>query len=189
MDFVCRVAMARGPHPIPSRTRSLSLFAPMVLCLEARERRSPPGIQNPCFVKRKSCTPLHLFLPGCISCARGGLSVPGLPAGTRSIIYLAEDTGGSHIDAGWSSSVARQAHNLKVAGSNPAPATKTITRAILAGEPPAFLVSFGQWQVLFPPSPFDFLVIDASTSGTEQGGDLAITGAAISFGTLDRCQR
>jgi hypothetical protein len=27
-------------------------------------------------------------------------------------------------DAGWSSLVARQAHNLKVAGSNPAPATK-----------------------------------------------------------------
>ena len=26
--------------------------------------------------------------------------------------------------AGWSSQVARQAHNLKVAGSNPAPATK-----------------------------------------------------------------
>ena len=29
-----------------------------------------------------------------------------------------------HGDAGWSSPVARQAHNLKVAGSNPAPATK-----------------------------------------------------------------
>jgi hypothetical protein len=28
------------------------------------------------------------------------------------------------IDAGWSSPVARQAHNLKAAGSNPAPATK-----------------------------------------------------------------
>jgi hypothetical protein len=28
------------------------------------------------------------------------------------------------IGAGWSSPVARQAHNLKVAGSNPAPATK-----------------------------------------------------------------
>ena len=28
------------------------------------------------------------------------------------------------INAGWSSPVARQAHNLKVAGSNPAPATK-----------------------------------------------------------------
>ena len=29
------------------------------------------------------------------------------------------------FDAGWSSLVARQAHNLKVAGSNPAPATNT----------------------------------------------------------------
>src|ERR1044072_2478050 len=28
------------------------------------------------------------------------------------------------VSAGWSSPVARQAHNLKVAGSNPAPATK-----------------------------------------------------------------
>lgn len=32
-----------------------------------------------------------------------------------------------HGDAGWSSPVARQAHNLKVAGSNPAPATKSST--------------------------------------------------------------
>ena len=30
----------------------------------------------------------------------------------------------SHFGAGWSSPVARQAHNLKVAGSNPAPAPK-----------------------------------------------------------------
>ena len=29
-----------------------------------------------------------------------------------------------HLIAGWSSPVARQAHNLKVVGSNPAPATK-----------------------------------------------------------------
>ena len=29
-----------------------------------------------------------------------------------------------HFDAGWSNLVARQAHNLKVVGSNPAPATK-----------------------------------------------------------------
>src|SRR5262249_18479194 len=30
----------------------------------------------------------------------------------------------SHFDAGWSSPVARQAHNLKVVGSNPTPPTK-----------------------------------------------------------------
>tara|TARA_Y100001934_G_scaffold200265_1_gene236158 strand:- start:156 stop:413 length:258 start_codon:yes stop_codon:yes gene_type:complete len=34
--------------------------------------------------------------------------------------------GRDRIDAGWSSPVARQAHNLKVAGSNPAPATNEI---------------------------------------------------------------
>ncbi len=28
-----------------------------------------------------------------------------------------------HINAGWSSQVAREAHNLEVVGSNPAPAT------------------------------------------------------------------
>ncbi len=35
----------------------------------------------------------------------------------------AERDANDHPDAGWSSPVARQAHNLKVAGSNPAPAT------------------------------------------------------------------
>jgi hypothetical protein len=55
----------------------------MVLCLKARESRSPPGL------------PIHpRFLPR-------------IPV----------------TAAGWSSPVARQAHNLKAAGSNPAPAT------------------------------------------------------------------
>ena len=35
------------------------------------------------------------------------------------------------LGAGWSSPVARQAHNLKVAGSNPAPATNLIQHNIL----------------------------------------------------------
>ena len=34
---------------------------------------------------------------------------------------------GREFGAGWSSPVARQAHNLKVAGSNPAPATNVST--------------------------------------------------------------
>ena len=34
------------------------------------------------------------------------------------------DQGGYINHAGWSSPVARQAHNLKVVGSNPTPATK-----------------------------------------------------------------
>ena len=33
-------------------------------------------------------------------------------------------------DAGWSSLVARRAHNPKVVGSNPSPATKIITRVL-----------------------------------------------------------
>ncbi len=84
--FVDLVVMPRGPHPIPSRTRSLSLSGPMVLRLKARESRSPPGLPNGCSPK---------------------------PFNTQS-----------HPDAGWSSPVARQAHNLKVTGSNPVPAPK-----------------------------------------------------------------
>ena len=48
MFCIDRVVIARGPHPIPSRTRSLSLSAPMVLCLKARESRSPPGLYKTC---------------------------------------------------------------------------------------------------------------------------------------------
>ena len=40
------VAMPEGPHPIPFRTRSLSLPGPMVLRLKARESRSSPGLPS-----------------------------------------------------------------------------------------------------------------------------------------------
>ena len=46
------VAMPGGPHPIPSRTRSLSPPEPMVLRLKARESRSPPGLPG----GQKHCT-------------------------------------------------------------------------------------------------------------------------------------
>ena len=42
------------------------------------------------------------------------------------------------LGAGWSSPVARQAHNLKVVGSNPTPATKIKNSLRKAG---AFLIS------------------------------------------------
>jgi hypothetical protein len=42
------------------------------------------------------------------------------------------------FDAGWSSPVARQAHNLKVIGSNPIPAPKTIARQV--PDPAGFVV-------------------------------------------------
>jgi hypothetical protein len=46
--------------------------------------------------------------------SQAGKPSPNNPAGSRL----------QNNGAGWSSPVARQAHNLKVAGSNPAPATK-----------------------------------------------------------------
>ena len=46
------------------------------------------------------------------------------------------------IGAGWSSPVARQAHNLKVTGSNPVPATKTVSESKgLSKQAKAFLFS------------------------------------------------
>ena len=44
------------------------------------------------------------------------------------------------LDAGWSSPVARQAHNLKVAGSNPAPAPKTLKTSPAGPKAAGFLV-------------------------------------------------
>ena len=52
-------------------------------------------------------------------------------------------------DAGWSSPVARQAHNLKVTGSNPVPATK-IHRNIkgLNGAQSGAVFAFGSVEAL-----------------------------------------
>ena len=47
----------------------------------------------------------------------------GLPGGLRP--------GFSFLGAGWSSPVARQAHNLKVVGSNPTPATKITNKSVI----------------------------------------------------------
>jgi hypothetical protein len=46
---------------------------------------------------------------------------------------------GRELGAGWSSPVARQAHNLKVAGSNPAPATIVICTPWLSARGCLFL--------------------------------------------------
>ena len=40
-----------------------------------------------------------------------------------------------NVDAGWSSPVARQAHNLKVVGSNPTPATNTGSQKQASSDP------------------------------------------------------
>jgi hypothetical protein len=75
----------------------------MVLCLKARESRSLPGLQS---------TVAHTISD--IKLLQAFASTP-----------LAHT---ARIDAGWSSPVARQAHNLKVTGSNPVPATKRKSR-------------------------------------------------------------
>ena len=75
----------------------------MVLRLKPRKSRSPPDLQ-----KSKDT---NIFIN--IKKQQTG-HVPVL-------LYI--------VDAGWSSPVARQAHNLKVVGSNPTPATTfVITR-------------------------------------------------------------
>ena len=41
----CLVIIAKGPHPIPFRTRKLSPSAPMVLCLKIWKSRTLPGFK------------------------------------------------------------------------------------------------------------------------------------------------
>ena len=56
--------------------------------------------------------------------SHGGLPLLHSPRNARGIARA------SHFDAGWSSPVARQAHNLKVVGSNPTPATNKAAKQI-----------------------------------------------------------
>ena len=85
------------PDPIPnSAVKRLSANGTVS---QDRESRSPPGLQ-PSACTNRSRTHLTCHTP-----------TPPDPDRRAS-------------GAGWSSPVARQAHNLKVAGSNPAPATK-----------------------------------------------------------------
>ena len=44
------------------------------------------------------------------------------------------------VDAGWSSLVARRAHNPKVVGSNPAPATTNYIKLLFKGPDGPFLI-------------------------------------------------
>ena len=75
----------------------------MVLRLKAWESKSSPGLQT-------GFPPILL---------RNGPRAARLNPGAKGAPAMTLIFG----DAGWSSPVARQAHNLKVAGSNPAPAT------------------------------------------------------------------
>jgi hypothetical protein len=141
------VAFARRSDPIPSRTRPSNASAPMVLCLKTRESRSSPGLQSADYRKSPSANdnqPIRrsprapsrtfLFITLKIAAARGG---PHISSRSREAGILKEQAALQPLSpsdlkaaavAGWSSPVARQAHNLKAAGSNPAPATNLPTR-------------------------------------------------------------
>jgi hypothetical protein len=108
----------------------------MVLTLKRWKSRSSPGIED----GESSYTHSHCLLAsgaggrirdlGYRGISRGGqsalrsLRAPAQTANARSFGFPSKyHFDGSH-GAGWSSPVARQAHNLKVTGSNPVPATK-----------------------------------------------------------------
>ena len=61
----------------------------------------------------------RLGLFGAYACSVGGMALPKPSEGARSLLEHG-------CDAGWSSLVARRAHNPKVAGSNPAPAMTVV---------------------------------------------------------------
>src|ERR1041385_8149034 len=110
----------------------------MVLRLKAWKSRSPPGPasppQPPARTQQRSGTRITHITRG--GAARSPGSGPGRQAITaarpgearRAAVERhpgrASDPGPTDTNnAGWSSPVARQAHNLKVTGSNPVPAT------------------------------------------------------------------
>jgi hypothetical protein len=65
-------------------------------------------------------------------------------------LRAAAHTSPSHLDAGWSSPVARQAHNLKVVSSNLAPATKIPKLIQQLMQSPAWLSPAGLLLVSAP---------------------------------------
>ena len=111
-------------NPIPSRTRPLNSSAPMVLCLKTRESRSLPGLprtnSTPRFTRSTPRT-RRFFIRAPRSCLSPLL--PSKPALKAHRLGFGEAKL-ARVAAGWSSPVARQAHNPKVTGSNPVPATR-----------------------------------------------------------------
>lgn len=77
----------------------------MVLRLKTRESRSLPGLQSATYINQSSQSRQTAHSRDKRAAHKAAFCVK---------LYL----------AGWSSPVARQAHNLKAAGSNPAPATR-----------------------------------------------------------------
>ena len=121
------VVIARAKHLVPSRTQPLSAAAPMVLRLKTWESRSPPNLAKPLrqsYLSAMRLKPNRFNRPQ----KRDNATWPNV---TQNV--TGNTTGPKKRNAqmaisvaGWSSPVARQAHNLKVVGSNPTPATKNI---------------------------------------------------------------
>ena len=113
-------AMPGGPHLIPSRTQSLSPPGPMVLCLKAWESRSLPGLQDPRerAAFRKSVFGFAIKKAGnkkskepSITMTASAVTYPA--ALKRGRLRVREQSLICGHDAGWSSPVARQAHNRR----------------------------------------------------------------------------
>jgi hypothetical protein len=83
----------------------------MVLRLKTRESRSLPGLRN---------ATTNLLIT-----STAHAETKGRPKAV--LLAFKDHTAEQNNAAGWSSPVARQAHNLKAAGSNPAPATKNLS--------------------------------------------------------------
>jgi hypothetical protein len=81
----------------------------MILCLKARESSPPPVLQT-----ARNIQPANAQ----IEQAHASFETNNLSSHSLGLARPIQ------VTAGWSSPVARQAHNLKAAGSNPAPAPK-----------------------------------------------------------------
>ena len=137
-------------HPVPSRTRPLSTVALMVLHLKVWESKSPPNLINNINVSLYDDKTLMTRDGAARSTGRTLQWRRLKPASPRQAHNLTKQY--APKDAGWSSPVARQAHNLKVAGSNPAPATNSpylenSTQSVGTG---IFCVANSVGNILFP---------------------------------------
>ena len=101
----------------------------MVLQLKLRKSRSPPGFEASAHVKSPFAK-LERAAAGVSPSGGFSVSRDGNPARMKRAGFAGSAVVG---DAGWSSPVARQAHNLKVVGSNPTPATNVTERPRFGG--------------------------------------------------------
>ena len=107
----------------------------MVLLLKQWKSRSSPGIVARYTKNPFPCPPRATSAPG-----RPFLADPSTARLQPAAERLSTQGPFKDLVAGWSSPVARQAHNLKVTGSNPVPATIFTRTAPTAPAPGAVLV-------------------------------------------------